>query len=96
MQSFQMINQFSFEIWHFSIISRRANPAGVLINYVTYILKGRCHIVTKNKTLYTKEGDVFFIPKDLPYEILWEGNPDTGEIKFLSYGFFHLHFSVNF
>ena len=90
-QTSQMINQFSFEHNCFSKISHRVNKDGILMNYITYILSGCCRIEAKGKTFYAQEGDVFFVPKDLPYEILWEGDAENGNIEFLSYGFFHLH-----
>ncbi len=91
MQSSQMLNQFSFEHHCFSRFSRRSNHGGILMNYITYILHGQCRIEAKGKTLYAMEEDVFFVPKDLPYDILWEGDSEDGKIEFLSFGFFHLH-----
>jgi AraC-like DNA-binding protein len=45
--------------------------------------KGHAKIVSKSKTLYINEGDIFFIPKNLSYQSYWYGN---SEIEFHSYG----------
>ena len=54
------------------------------MNYIAYMLKGRAEIVSKHATIKINEGDVFFIPINLPYQSYWYGD---NEIEFLSYGF---------
>jgi AraC-like DNA-binding protein len=54
------------------------------MNYIAYMLKGRAEIVSKLTTIKINEGDVFFIPINLPYRSYWYGDD---EIEFLSYGF---------
>lgn len=53
-------------------------------HYLAYMLKGRCHIVSDRDTIDVSEGDVFFIPNQLPYQSYWYGEP---EIRFLSFAF---------
>ncbi len=91
-----MNNEFSFEHRQYKTIHYRANPRGIFMHYLTYIQKGHCGIETEGKTISAKEGDVFFIPKGVPYKVLWEGDEETGRIDFLSYGFFHLHTADSF
>lgn len=48
------------------------------------MLKGECRIVSSENTIEVKEGEIFYIPKGLPYESHWYGYDD---ISFLSFGF---------
>lgn len=63
------------------------NRKGAISNYIAYMIKGKCKIVTKTNTLYINEGDVFFIPINLSYESYWYGKD---KIEFLSFGFTHI------
>ena len=54
------------------------------MNYIACMIKGRAEIISNRRTLQIKEGDIFFIPVNLPYESYWYGDD---EIEFLSYGF---------
>lgn len=71
-----------FEKYHYTN-SKNGSP----MNYIAYMLKGRAEIVSKNRTIKINEGDVFFIPVNLPYESYWYGDD---KIDFLSYGFSNL------
>lgn len=55
--------------------------------YLAYMKKGSARIVSGQNSIQVEEGDVFFIPKNLPYESYWWGED---EIDFLSYGFLSL------
>lgn len=68
-----------FEKYHYTD-NRKGSP----MNYIAYMLKGRAEIVSKHSTIKINEGDVFFIPINLPYQSYWYGDD---EIEFLSYGF---------
>ena len=68
-----------FEKYHYTD-NRKGSP----MNYIAYMLKGRAEIVSKHATIKINEGDVFFIPINLPYQSYWYGD---NEIEFLSYGF---------
>lgn len=63
---------------------RKGSP----MNYLAYMKKGEAKIVSEKNTIHIKEGDVFYIPKSLPYQSYWYGND---EIDFLSFGFLSLH-----
>ena len=68
-----------FERYHYTD-NRKGSP----MNYIAYMLKGRAEIVSKHSAIKINEGDVFFIPVNLPYESYWYGDK---KIEFLSYGF---------
>ena len=68
-----------FEKYHYT-----DNSKGSPMNYIAYMLKGSAKIVSKHATIKINEGDVFFIPINLPYQSYWYGD---NEIEFLSYGF---------
>lgn len=68
-----------FERYHYTD-NRKGSP----MNYIAYMLKGRAEIVSKHITIKINEGDIFFIPVNLPYQSYWYGDD---EIEFLSYGF---------
>ena len=68
-----------FEKYHYT-----DNSKGSPMNYIACMLKGRAEIISNHRTLRIKEGDIFFIPVNLPYESYWYGDD---EIEFLSYGF---------
>lgn len=63
---------------------------GAPFNYLAYMIKGTAKIVSDTKTIQLKEGDVFYIPKNLSYQSYWYGDD---EIEFLSFGFSKLNTS---
>lgn len=63
------------------------NRKGAPLNYLAYMKKGTAKIVSDKKTVNIKEGDVFYIPKNLGYQSYWYGE----EIDFLSFGFSSLN-----
>lgn len=68
-----------FEKYHYTD-NRKGSP----MNYIACMLKGRAEIISKHSTIKIKEGDMFFIPINLPYQSYWCGDD---EVEFLSYGF---------
>lgn len=80
-------NNFYFHRIHFEKYHYTDNRKGSPMNYIAYMLKGRAEIVSKHTTVKINEGDVFFIPVNLPYESYWYGDD---EIEFLSYGFLNI------
>lgn len=60
------------------------NHIGAPWHYLAYMLKGHCRIVSDRDTIDVNEGDVFYIPYQLPYQSYWYGRP---EIRFLSFAF---------
>ena len=77
-------NNFYFHRIHFEMYHYTDNRKGSPMNYIAYMLKGRAEIVSKHTTIKINEGDIFFIPVNLPYQSYWYGDD---EIEFLSYGF---------
>ena len=77
-------NHFYFYRIHFERYHYTDNRKGSPMNYIAYMLKGRAEIVSKHTAIKINEGDVFFIPVNLPYESYWYGDD---QIEFLSYGF---------
>jgi len=58
------------------------NRIGSPYHYFAYMEKGTARIVTKDKTISIKEGDIFYIPKSLGYQSYWYGNEEVA--------FFHM------
>ena len=82
-----LYKNFNFVHFHFSEYHYTENRAGSPMYYLACMLKGRSKIVSKNITITVNEGDVFYIPKGLPYQSYWYGQREIG---FLSYGFSEL------
>lgn len=60
------------------------NRGGSPYHYIAYMLKGHSKIVSKERTIEVGPGDLFYIPKGLPYQSYWDSKDD---IQFLSFGF---------
>ncbi|MBQ4259549.1 MAG: AraC family transcriptional regulator [Lachnospiraceae bacterium] len=56
---------------------------GAPFHYVARLMKGSARIRSMGETIRLSPGDVFYIPKDIPYESFWSGS----EIEWYSYGF---------
>lgn len=52
-------------------------------HFLALMQAGHCRIVSSGKTIEANEGDLFYIPKGLPYQSYWCGE----HIDFLSFGF---------
>ena len=48
------------------------------------MIKGNCKILTADNELFIEAGDLFYIPKGLPYQSFWQSEDD---LRFLSFGF---------
>jgi len=83
MNNIELSPCFIFLKLRFSKYHRTDNSAGAPHHYFAYMEKGNAKIVSKNKTIYINEGDIFYIPKNLSYFSYWYGN---NEISFHSYG----------
>ena len=85
---------YNFYFMHLNFLNYHYtdNRKGSPMNYLAYLIKGTAKIVSENKTLHLNEGDVFYIPKNLPYQSYWYGK---GDIEFLSYGFQDLQLGEN-
>lgn len=85
-------DNFHFLHLQFASFHYTDNRKGAPMNYLAHMVKGHAKIVSETKTIEIKEGDVFFIPKALPYQSYWYGND---EIRFLSFGFLELNTKEN-
>lgn len=82
-------DNFSFYRVHFDKYHYTDNRRGSPMNYIARMLKGTAQIVSKHGNIKINEGDIFFIPVNLPYQSYWYGD-DEDEIEFLSYGFLNI------
>lgn len=80
-------DNFYFSRIHFEKYHYTDNRKGSPMNYIAYMVKGRAEIISKHGTIKINEGDVLFIPINLPYQSYWYGDD---EIEFLSYGFLNI------
>ena len=88
MRCFKLINtelytDFRFSKVNFNKFHYTDNRIGSSYHYFAYMEKGTAKIVSENKTILIKEGDLFHIPKNTSYQSYWYGNE---EISFYSYG----------
>ena len=60
------------------------NRKGSPHHFLAYMEQGHCRLVSESGTVEIAAGDLFYIPKDLPYQSYWTPDPS---ISFLSYGF---------
>ena len=79
----ELYNDFCFLKVNFNKFHYTDNRAGSPYHYFACMEKGTAKIVSKNKTILIKEGDIFHIPKNTNYQSYWYGND---EISFFSYG----------
>lgn len=77
-------NSFAFYKMTFSRTHYGDFRSGAVKNFIAYMLKGQARIVTENEKLEIREGDLFFIPKDLPYQSYWFADE---EVSWYSFGF---------
>ncbi len=68
----------SFHNFHYTD-NRKGSP----YHYFAYMEKGRAKIVSKERTIFINEGDLFYIPKNTSYQSYWYGNDES---SFFSYG----------
>ncbi|MBR4058805.1 MAG: AraC family transcriptional regulator [Lachnospiraceae bacterium] len=59
--------------------NRRGSP----YHYVARLMKGSARLRSQGEIIYLNAGDVFYIPKNIPYESFWSGS----EIEWYSFGF---------
>lgn len=84
MNNTQFSNSFKFQEYHFEKSRYSDMRKGAEYHFIACLRKGRCRIVTSSQSLELVEGDVFYIPKNLPYQSYWYGDP---AIEFASFGF---------
>jgi AraC-like DNA-binding protein len=79
-------NLFHFFRYEYTGNSYTDARAGSPLYYLAMMCRGSCRIVSEERTICAGEGDVFFIPRGLPYQSYWFGP----EVSFLSLGFLSL------
>ena len=72
---------FNFNKYHWTD-NRKGSP----FHFLAYMEEGRSKIVTDTETLTLEAGDLFYIPKTLPYQSFWYGTPT---VRHVSLGFLH-------
>ena len=78
-------NSFVFREFRFKKSYRYTDMrSGADQHFVACMRKGRCRIVSEENTIEIDEGDIFYIPKNLPYQSYWYGEDS---ICFDSFGF---------
>lgn len=73
-----------FENAHYTD-SRKGAP----MHFLAYMEKGSAKLVAAHKTVLVRTGDVFYIPRGLPYQSYWYTEGE-GTVNFLSFGFLEL------
>ena len=76
-------NNFAFINIKFKNSHYTDNKKGSPINYLARLIKGRARLISEDTVITITEGDVFYIPMNLPYESYWSGE----EIEWDSFGF---------
>ena len=88
MNDIHFSDTFSFRNITFTSYHHTDNRKGAPMSDLAYMKKGHANIVADNQSLQVKEGDVFYIPKNLSYQSYWYGEE---EISFISLGFLKLN-----
>lgn len=88
MSKYSLTKNFSFVEFHMKEHKYTDNRTGAPRNFIGYLKKGYCKIVSSHKVLELKEGDLFYIPIGFPYESYWY--PSDGDLIYISLGFLNL------
>lgn len=83
-------DNFAFHTVHFTKYKYTDSRQGSPRHFLAVLIHGTAKIVSKEFTLEINEGDLFYIPKNLPYQSYWYGDKN-GDIEFVSIGFHVLH-----
>ena len=76
-----------FHTYSFSRYRYTDNRAGSPHHYLAYMESGRSRIVADDITLEIQAGDIFYIPKGLPYQSYWWAD-DAATFKSFGFEFF--------
>ena len=83
-------DNFAFRNFHFNNYKYTDSRQGSPMHYLAVLVHGTAKIVSRDNILKINEGDVFYIPKNLPYQSYWYGDKN-GDIEFVSIGFYSLN-----
>ena len=85
MNNTQFSNSFMFREYRFKKSYRYTDArSGAEMHYIACMRKGHCRIVSEEGTIEVKQGEVFYVPKNLRYQSYWYGEDS---ICFDSFGF---------
>ena len=85
MNNTQFSNSFMFREYRFEKSYRYTDArSGAQMHYIACMRKGHCRIVSEEGTIEVKQGEVFYVPKNLRYQSYWYGEDS---ICFDSFGF---------
>lgn len=90
MEAAVLSKNFNFLKITFSKFRHNDYRKGIPTNFLAYMIKGQAEIVSDRGSIEVKEGQLFFIPKNLGYQSYWYGED---EIQFLSFAFAELEAS---
>ena len=85
----QFYKSFRFRLFSFNRYHATDNSQGSPQHYFAKLIRGTAKICTDTETLHLKAGDIFYIPRGLPYHSYWYLD-DEGENAFYSFGFDYL------
>ncbi len=77
-------NSFAFREIHRGRHAASDLSGGSPLHFIAYMIRGKCKIVSSDKEIHAAEGEIFYIPKGLPYRSYWQ---DETDVTFLSLGF---------
>jgi AraC-like DNA-binding protein len=77
-------DKFHFTRYRFDRPHYTDKRTGITCHYFGYMRAGRAKLVSSDRTVEVREGDLFYIPNGLCYQSYWEGDP---QVCFDSYGF---------
>jgi len=80
----QLINGYWFLTMNLGKYFHGDYRAGCIKHFITYVEKGTATFESKDITIKVKQGDLFYIPKGLPYQSFWKSD---NEIQHKSFGF---------
>ena len=85
----QFYKSFCFQVYTFNRYHATDNSQGSPQHYFAKLIRGTAKICTDTEALHLKAGDIFYIPRGLPYHSYWYLDAG-GENAFFSFGFDHL------
>ncbi len=77
-------NSFVFREIHRGKHASSDLSGGSPLHFIAYMIRGTAKIVSADREIHAAEGEIFYIPKGLPYRSYWQ---DTEDVTFLSLGF---------
>lgn len=85
MNDIKFFKSFTFNLFQYKQYHTTDMTNGCPVHYFAKLISGSAKIITADKTLHLKKGDVFYIPKGLRYRSFWY--PENENVSFYSFGF---------